>query len=265
VKQRRTPFIFCKLSITILLISESHLHVRATANDCLVHNRPLGIQKTTSGAKSSVLVACELATELTYGDGEPLELGKAPFEFSDDNTLMPQTFKCRSFISPIVLSLGLRVAQVRLIFDLPAEFSQYDHPLAYVHWYTPLRHTPNDLDTNMFTISRSSHNHRQRASIIPVTKIIRSCHLAPKFGRKMPNTWSSSTVLDDATTFFLNPYLRHHDFFLLRYLLDLYVSRKALRRTNNHFFPEPSFQFLSPKYYCSLAWAIFSTEATGLR
>ena len=46
---------------------------------------------------------------------------------------------------------------------------------------------------------RSSHNHRQRASIIPVTKTIRS----------YPITWTSCTVLDDATTFFLNPYLRY--------------------------------------------------------
>ena len=61
---------------------------------------------------------------------------------------------CRTYW--LCLSLGLRaqVAQVRVIFDLPAEFGQYGHPLAYVHWYTPLRSTPTDLDTNMFTISK---------------------------------------------------------------------------------------------------------------
>jgi len=143
----------------------------------------------------------------------------------------PQTSQCHSFISLTVLSLGLHVAQVQVIFKLPAEFGQYNHPLTYVHWYTPLGRTPNDLDTNMFTISRSSHNHRQHASIIPVAKIIWSCHLAPKFSCKIPDTWTSSTVLDDATRFFLNPYLRHHDFFLLQYLVDLHVSRKSRRRT----------------------------------
>jgi len=117
----------------------------------------------------------------------------------------PQMSKHHSFISLTVLSLGLHVAQVWVIFKLPAEFGQYNHPLTYVHWYTPLRHTPNDLDTNMFTISRSSHNHCQRVSIIPVAKIIWSCHLAPKFGHKMPDTWTSSTVLDEATTFFSIP------------------------------------------------------------
>lgn len=77
----------------------------------------------------------------------------------------------------------------------------------------------------MFETSLSSHNHRQRASVIPVTWIVRSCHLSPNFGRQIPEAWSSSSVLDDARTFFLNPYLRHHDFYLLRYLLDLHVSR----------------------------------------
>ena len=77
----------------------------------------------------------------------------------------------------------------------------------------------------MFETSLSSHNHRQRASVIPVTWIVRSCHLSPNFGRQISEAWSSSSVLDDARTFFLNPYLRHHDFYLLRYLLDLHVSR----------------------------------------
>ena len=139
--------------------------------------------------------------------------------------------KHHSFISLTVLSLGLHVAQVQVIFKLPAEFGQYNHPLAYVHWYTPLQRTPNDLDTNMFTISRSSHNHHQHASIIPMAKIIQSCHLSPKFSHNMPNTWTASTVLDEATNFFLNPYLCHHNFFLLQYLVDLHVSRKSLHCT----------------------------------
>jgi hypothetical protein len=82
----------------------------------------------------------------------------------------------------------------------------------------------------MFETSPSFHNHRQRASVISVTQIARSCHLSPNFGRQIPETWSSGSVLDDARTFFLNPYLRHHDFYLLRYLLDLHVARKQPTR-----------------------------------
>ena len=73
----------------------------------------------------------------------------AIFKFSDITSLP-------YLLTVSLASLGLRaqVAQVRVIFNLPAEFGQYGHPLAYVHWYTPLRSTPIDLDTNMFTISK---------------------------------------------------------------------------------------------------------------
>ncbi|KAG6846217.1 hypothetical protein H0H93_015365, partial [Arthromyces matolae] len=35
---------------------------------------------------------------------------------------------------------GLRVAQIRAIFDLPTQFGYHRHPLAYVEWFTQLRH-----------------------------------------------------------------------------------------------------------------------------
>ena len=115
---------------------------------------------------------------------------------------------------------GLRVAQVRLIFNLPQEFGSTPHPLAYVHWYTPFRTFNEDL--KMFQITRSTRNHRQRASIIPVTQIVRSCHLVPNFGRAAITTWESHTALDEAPSFYVNPYLRHHDFYLFRHLTDQY-------------------------------------------
>jgi len=79
----------------------------------------------------------------------------------------------------------------------------------------------------MFKVSLSSHNRRQRASIIPITQILRTCHLIPSYGRQVNHTWASESVLDQATFFYLNPYLRHHDFFLFRYLYDLFQSRRT--------------------------------------
>ncbi|KAI0693753.1 hypothetical protein BC835DRAFT_1275553, partial [Cytidiella melzeri] len=32
---------------------------------------------------------------------------------------------------------GLCAARIRVIFELPAEFSQLAHPLVYLEWYTP--------------------------------------------------------------------------------------------------------------------------------
>ena len=68
------------------------------------------------------------------------------------------------------LSKGIRVAQIRVIFKLPDEFGRYPSPLAYVHWFKPLRAPVPNLD--FYSVSFSSANHCQRASVIPVTDII---------------------------------------------------------------------------------------------
>ncbi|KAJ6572359.1 hypothetical protein B0H10DRAFT_1722447, partial [Mycena sp. CBHHK59/15] len=54
-------------------------------------------------------------------------------------------------------------------------------PLAYVDWYKPLK-AP-DPNVRMHEVSLSSRNHRQNSSIIPITEILRSCHLIPAFGK----------------------------------------------------------------------------------
>ncbi|KAH9942200.1 uncharacterized protein BXZ73DRAFT_87866 [Epithele typhae] len=115
---------------------------------------------------------------------------------------------------------GLRVARVRAIFCMPASFgTRFKHPLAYVEWFTPFRAEPDPVN-GMFQVSVSKNHHRRRSSIIPVTSIVRSCHLIPVWGREVDRTWTTDNVLDRCKKFFLNPYLRHHDFVLLRYLRD---------------------------------------------
>ncbi|KAJ7495743.1 hypothetical protein B0H11DRAFT_1910488 [Mycena galericulata] len=120
---------------------------------------------------------------------------------------------------------GLSVARIRVIFRLPEDHGNYPEPLAYIDWYKPLK--PPVPDIGMHEISLSSRNHRQNSSIIPISDIFRSCHLIPVFGRAINPTWTSDQVLDQCKLFYLNPYLRHHDFYLFRYLVDLYNSRKA--------------------------------------
>lgn len=121
---------------------------------------------------------------------------------------------------------GLCVARVRVIFKLPEAFGNYPNSLAYVDWFKPLREPVSNLA--MHHISLSSQMHRQRSSVIPGTDIVRTCHLIPLFGRTIDRSWSTDNVLDIAPSFYLNPYLRHHDFFLLRYLVDLRTARKAV-------------------------------------
>ncbi|KAJ7207810.1 hypothetical protein B0H12DRAFT_1034405 [Mycena haematopus] len=122
---------------------------------------------------------------------------------------------------------GLAVARIRVIFRLPAseDHGNYPDPLAYVDWYKPLKAPVADI--GMHEVSLSTRNHRQKSSIIPVSDIIRSCHLIPIFGRAVDETWTWDRVLDQCKSFYLNPYLRHHDFYLFRYLVGLYDSRKA--------------------------------------
>ncbi|KAI0693165.1 hypothetical protein BC835DRAFT_1546152, partial [Cytidiella melzeri] len=55
------------------------------------------------------------------------------------------------------------------------------HPLAYIEWYTPF-HRYDDL-TGMFSVASSQRLHRRRASIIPITSIVRTCHLIPAWER----------------------------------------------------------------------------------
>lgn len=120
---------------------------------------------------------------------------------------------------------GLRVAQVQAIFKLPDTFG-FSRPLAYVNWFTPFRTFQPDM--GMYLISHSTNTHVRRASIIPVSDIVRSCHLIPVFGRSRASDlgWSAELVLEQCKTFYLNPYLRHHDFYYLRHLHNLHLKRR---------------------------------------
>ncbi|KZP30194.1 hypothetical protein FIBSPDRAFT_908162 [Athelia psychrophila] len=111
---------------------------------------------------------------------------------------------------------GLGVAQVRLVFRLPASLGTFNHPLAYVEWFTPLRVF--DTDLGMYQVSPSTRIESRRASVIPVTQIHRSCHLFPQFKKSIDPSWDTNNVLKECKTFYVSPYLRHHDFYLFRYL-----------------------------------------------
>ncbi|PBK70867.1 hypothetical protein ARMSODRAFT_884244 [Armillaria solidipes] len=109
---------------------------------------------------------------------------------------------------------GLHVAQVRAIFNLPSELGEFTQPLAYVEWFTPLQRI--DEATGMFKIQRSLRAGRPHGAVIPVTYISHSCHLSPSSGRSIDPQYTSDNILESCSTFFLNPYLRHIDFVLLR-------------------------------------------------
>jgi hypothetical protein len=112
----------------------------------------------------------------------------------------------------------LRAAQVLMVFKLPTEFGDYPTPLAYIQWFRGF--SSKDQTVGMHKISPSTRNGHINTSIIPITHIARSCHLIPVFGKDIDSSWTWENVLRESPDFFLNPYLRHLDFFLHRYLQD---------------------------------------------
>ncbi|KAG2113451.1 uncharacterized protein F5147DRAFT_744159 [Suillus discolor] len=85
-------------------------------------------------------------------------------------------------VSPPIAHAGLRVAQVLSVFKVPTYYPDEERlrgPLAYIEWMTPLREPDPDLD--MFVVSRSTCRHQRHAEVVPISHIIRSCHLVPSF------------------------------------------------------------------------------------
>jgi hypothetical protein len=67
--------------------------------------------------------------------------------------------------------LGLRVAHVKVLFQLPAVYGLHTaQPFAYVEWYTPFG-VP-DLVTGLFTIRRLTRNNHVHGEIIGVDRIV---------------------------------------------------------------------------------------------
>ena len=110
-----------------------------------------------------------------------------------------------------------RVVQIRVVFQLPKSaltsifLSSRPAPpvdLAYVEWFSPLS-MPDECH-GMYQVSRSYHNNRRLASIIPLAEVCRSVQLFPAFGRATPQEWQSPTVLEQCRNFYINPFLDRH-------------------------------------------------------
>ena len=116
---------------------------------------------------------------------------------------------------------GLRIAQVRVVFQLPNKvipqvfLSQDTIPpthLAYVEWFSPIPSTP-DSNSLLYKVSRLVQNGRRVASVITVDSIHSSVHLLPRFGEDPP-VWNTFSVLELCHSFYINPFSDRDSFLL---------------------------------------------------
>ncbi|KAF8810235.1 hypothetical protein BYT27DRAFT_7253823 [Phlegmacium glaucopus] len=113
---------------------------------------------------------------------------------------------------------GLCIGQVRCIFSLPphaidlwfpaqAGAGAFSHKhLPYVEWFTTFSRAQKDQNSKLFKVSRLMAWGERRVSIIPVSLILSSIQLFPKFGPQAPVSWSSSNVLESAASFYVNSF-----------------------------------------------------------
>ena len=75
--------------------------------------------------------------------------------------------------------VGLRVAQVQLLFNLPPQFSPFPHPLAYIECFTKLG--PPDPTTGLHSITCSTRQGKRNTEVVSVDRIVQVCHLISRF------------------------------------------------------------------------------------
>jgi len=120
------------------------------------------------------------------------------------------------FLKFLTYHSGLRVAHVCVIFKLPELYRIHtSHPLAYVEWFTPFG-AQTDPPSGLHSVTHSSQQNHPYAQIIDVDRIVRNCHLIPKFGRVKDPTWTSENVADMCKSFFVNHYIDLHMFSMHR-------------------------------------------------
>lgn len=135
--------------------------------------------------------------------------------YKSDGGISGEFFFFYQYISYFNLLPGLRVAQVRLIFDLPSHFGTFQHPLAYIEWFTPFGRP--DTSTGLHSITRSTRHTRRNSAIVSVDSILRSCHLMARYPRDLPSPWTTDNILEQGSIqYLLNSYINVDTFTLFK-------------------------------------------------
>ncbi|KAF8602027.1 hypothetical protein BDV93DRAFT_557799 [Ceratobasidium sp. AG-I] len=113
-----------------------------------------------------------------------------------------------------------RACRVRSFFTLPAHLKYlWPGQLAYVEVFVPFD-SPTSQSNQMHSTKPDLDSRNQRRTlVIPVSDIVLSCHLAPKFHQLNKDTRLSidTDLLSSGKEFWLNHYVNHYLFQLVEY------------------------------------------------
>ncbi|KAJ7936205.1 hypothetical protein B0H13DRAFT_2226800 [Mycena leptocephala] len=150
-----------------------------------------------------------------------------------DNSTFP-AYKKLSLTLPAIAEVGsgdtrdtsvlLCVARVRVIFRIPPDFGESQNQSPTLTGLSPF--SRQWLARNASSVSFLA---KSPAEVI-YYRHLRHCAFLPFTSSLRPHSrsrWTPENVLDLCKSFYLNPYLRHHDFYLFRYLIAIDASRKA--------------------------------------
>ncbi|KAG1760002.1 hypothetical protein EDD22DRAFT_1044069 [Suillus occidentalis] len=89
---------------------------------------------------------------------------------------------------------GLRVGEVKLVFNLPPRLGHFACPLVYIHWFRPLQTFDENLQS--FRLTKSSRQHQPNAAVLPVDRVLRPVHLAPRISREAAEEFYLNRYID---------------------------------------------------------------------
>ena len=70
--------------------------------------------------------------------------------------------------------------------------------------------TTSNPNHGMYKVSRVLQNGKHLCSIIPVSDFHHSIHLIPHFSKVAPAHWTSSNMLEQCDSFYVNPFSDRH-------------------------------------------------------
>ncbi|KAL6299809.1 hypothetical protein BKA93DRAFT_888051 [Sparassis latifolia] len=110
--------------------------------------------------------------------------------------------------------IQVRAARLEDLVGLTLQGTPPPRHLAYVEWFSKFTASP-DANLKMYKVKQTLKDGARLASVVPLSLIQISVHFLPKWRRAVPAHWTSENVLDQCSTFYVNPFKNRHTYFNL--------------------------------------------------